>query len=131
MNEVKMLKNTLTITLLFVVLALFAAACSPDLAALPAEASNVINSVLEESLVENQDETGESQIEQAPVAPIDPGLLAAYESTLINIYEQVNPSVVNIRVVQEIAGVLPNSESPFFEMPDQPEGFELPEGFEY
>ena len=125
-----MQKKTLTIPILFVVLTLFAAACSPSLAALPAEASNVINSVLEENTVEVKDETSESQVEKTPVAPIDPGLLAAYESTLINIYEQVNPSVVNIRVVQEIGGALPNSESPFFEMPDLPEGFEVPEGFE-
>ncbi|MES0361282.1 MAG: trypsin-like peptidase domain-containing protein [Anaerolineales bacterium] len=123
-------KNTLTITILFVVFALFAAACSPSLAALPAEVSNVINSVLDDDPVEDQHETGKSQSEHAPVAPIDPGLLAAYESTLINIYEQVNPSVVNIRVVQEIAGVLPDSESPGFEMPDLPEGFELPEGLD-
>ena len=123
-------KNTLTITILFVVFALFAAACSPSLAALPAEASNVIKSILDDDPLEDQHEIGESQSEHAPVAPIDPGLLAAYESTLINIYEQVNPSVVNIRVVQEIAGALPNSESPGFEMPDLPEGFEMPEGFE-
>ena len=129
-NEVNMHKNTLTITILFVVFALFAAACSPSLAALPAEASNVIKKVLEENPVEDQDETSESRVEQAPVAPIDPGLLAAYESTLINIYEQVNPSVVNIRVVREIVGVLPDSESPGFEMPDLPEGFELPEGLD-
>jgi S1-C subfamily serine protease len=129
-NEVNMHKNTLTITILFVVFALFAAACSPSLAALPAEVSSVINSVLDDDPVEDQHETSESQFEHARVAPIDPGLLAAYESTLINIYEQVNPSVVNIRVVQEIAEVLPDSESPGFEMPDLPEGFEIPEGFE-
>ena len=121
-------KNTLTITILFVVFVLFAAACSPSLAALPAEASNVIKKVLEESPVEDQDETGESRVEQAPVAPIDPGLLAAYESTLINIYEQVNPSVVNIRVVQEIVGVLPDSESPGLD-PQQPFGQGLGSGF--
>ena len=130
MNEVNMHKNTLSITILIVVFALLAAACSPSLAALPAEAFNVINSVLDDDPEEDQHETGESQSEHAPVAPIDPGLLAAYESTLINIYEQVNPSVVNIRVVQEIGGVLPDSESPGFEMPDLPEGFEIPEGFE-
>ena len=129
-NEVNMHKNTLTITILFVVFTLFAAACSPSLAALPAEASNVINSILDDDPEEDQHETGESQSEHTPVAPIDPGLLAAYESTLINIYEQVNPSVVNIRVVQEITGVLPDSESPGFEMPDLPEGFELPEGLD-
>jgi len=38
---------------------------------------------------------------QAPknVAPADPGLVAAYEDTLSKIYENVAPSVVNIRVV--------------------------------
>ena len=125
-----MQKKTIAIPILFVLLTLFAAACSPSLAALPAEASNVINSVLDEKTVEEKDETGESQDKKTEVAPIDPGLLAAYESTLINIYEQVNPSVVNIRVMQDIAGAQAESEPPSFEMPDIPEGFEMPEGFE-
>jgi S1-C subfamily serine protease len=43
----------------------------------------------------------QAQAEAAPpVAPIEPGLLAAYESTLAKIYDRVNPSVVSIRVVQ-------------------------------
>ena len=36
-----------------------------------------------------------------PAAPVEPGALAAYEGTLENIYQQVAPSVVNIRVVQK------------------------------
>jgi S1-C subfamily serine protease len=43
-------------------------------------------------------------------------LLAAYESTLINIYERTNPSVVNIRVVGQS---LPSS----VQLPDLPELF--------
>jgi 2-alkenal reductase len=41
-----------------------------------------------------------AQAQATPAAQGEPGLLAAYEGTLANIYERVNPSVVNIQVLQ-------------------------------
>jgi serine protease Do len=117
-----MQKKIFAIPILLIVLTLLAAGCSPSLAALPAEASNAVNSVLDANKAEQKVETGESQINRVPVAPIDPGLLAAYESTLTNIYERVNPSVVNIRVMQNITADQSGSGSPFFGIPDLPEG---------
>jgi serine protease Do len=45
------------------------------------------------------------------------GLLASFESTLENIYTQVNPSVVNIQVVDQQSA--PSLNSPFFGFPGQ------------
>ncbi|MGB9521343.1 MAG: S1C family serine protease, partial [Anaerolineales bacterium] len=53
------------------------------------------------------------------------GVIAAYEGTLEEIYQRVNPSVVNIRVVQKnmamdtSGGNLP--QLPFFNFPNQPQ----------
>ncbi|MCC6147748.1 MAG: trypsin-like peptidase domain-containing protein [Anaerolineaceae bacterium] len=63
----------------------------------------------------------------APAVPDQAGLLESYEGTLKNIYQQVIPSVVNIRVVQKqgslVEGLSPNGmpELPFAlpGMPDQ------------
>ncbi len=111
-----MQKKIRTLPVIFLLIALFAAACSPTLAALPAEASNVINDVIKDNTTEQNEADQPAQAEQPPIAPIEPGLLAAYESTLINIYERVNPSVVNIRVVGQ---ALPSS----VQLPDMPDLF--------
>ena len=92
-------KRIQTLPVVLVLIALFAAACSPTLAALPAEASEVINAVVEDNKIEEQTAARSVQQIHPEEKPVEPGLLAAYENTLINIYEQVNPSVVNIRVV--------------------------------
>lgn len=60
-----------------------------------------------------------------PVAPADTGLLAAYEQTLTKIYEFVNPSVVNIRVVTSASNVLGGEGLP--EIPGLPDIPGLPE----
>jgi len=54
-----------------------------------------------------------------PAAPIavQSDLLASYEGTLENIYTQVNPSVVNIQVVDQQSA--PSLNSPFFGFPGQ------------
>lgn len=46
------------------------------------------------------------------------GLLSAFQNTLDNIYTQVNPSVVNIQVVQEASSQI--QQSPFFGGPGSP-----------
>jgi S1-C subfamily serine protease len=117
-------KKIQTFPVVLVLIALFAAACSPTLAALPAEASDVINTVIEDNQIEEDAAAQSIQQNQSDTDPIEPGLLTAYESTLINIYEQVNPSVVNIRVVgQELpfAGQLPEL------FPNQPQSPDAPE----
>jgi len=59
------------------------------------------------------------------------GVIAAYEGTLEEIYQRVNPSVVNIRVVQKNSaadssgGNLP--QSPFFNFPNQPQQPSVPQ----
>lgn len=58
----------------------------------------------------------------SPAAQAGNGIevLAAYQQTLENIYQQVNPSVVNIRVVQKLSGMPAdlNQLMPFFNNPD-------------
>lgn len=87
--------HTLRITSLVVLVTLLLSACS----ALPALQASVNNNVANSLTKANA---------QATVAPATGslatdagGLLAAYEGALENVYTQVNPSVVNIRVVQQ------------------------------
>lgn len=117
-------KKIHTISVVLVLIAMFAAACSPTLAALPAEASKVVNAAIEDNKVEEQEPVQAVQASQPGIEPVEPGLLAAYENTLINIYDQVNPSVVNIRVVsQEVpfAAQLPDL------FPDEPQTPDTPQ----
>lgn len=121
-----MFKKTSTLPVLMLLLVFAVTACSPSLAALPAEAlgaaESEVKSLLKESGQDTLDEPQSVPVENAIPAPVDPGLLAAYQSTLVNIYEQVNPSVVNIQVSKS---AVPNAsgspEFPFFESPDNPE----------
>ena len=110
-----MRKTIRTLPFVLLMIALLASACSPTFAALPAEASDVINTAIEESVAEVNEAILLTQ-DEPPAAQAEPGLLAAYENTLINIYERVNHSVVNIRVVGQ----------PFqsnVQLPDLPELF--------
>lgn len=62
----------------------------------------------------------------APAAALPPTTLAGIETTLENVYAQVNPSVVNIRVVQKQTTTLPNfPQIPGFPFPtpQQPQPF--------
>lgn len=111
-----MQKKIRTLPVIFLVIALIAAACSSTLAVLPGEVSEAFKTVMEDNSAEQNEDVQPAQSEQPPVTPIEPGLLAAYENTLINIYERVNPSVVNIRVVGQ---ALPNS----VQLPEMPEFF--------
>lgn len=61
----------------------------------------------------------------APVAPGDAGLLAAYQQTLTEIYDFVNPSVVNIRVVTGASNIMGGEGLP--EIPGLPNIPGLPE----
>ena len=70
----------------------------------------------------------QSASEDAPVAPATPGdagLLAAYQQTLTEIYDFVNPSVVNIRVVTSASNIMGGEGLP--EIPGLPNIPGLPE----
>jgi serine protease Do len=84
----------LKITASIIVITLLISACS----ALPALQASVESSTNAVSNTENQ--TVSTPTVEQPTSNIS-SLLAAYEGTLENVYAQVNPAVVNIRVVQE------------------------------
>jgi S1-C subfamily serine protease len=114
-REVTLTKHTLKITSLIVISTLLLSACGVS-AALQETIKNNSAGLLDKS---------SAQAENTPAAADQTsdasGLLAAYEGTLGSIYEQVYPSVVNIRVVQEpSSSSLDQSQSPF--------DFNLPEG---
>ncbi len=105
--------HTLKITGLIVLTALLLSSCSA-LPLLPAKAAN--NSAVAEKTL--------NQAASTPAAVQTGGdfssALVAYEATLENVYTQVNPSVVNIRVVeQQMASSLDLGQLPF--------GFNLPQ----
>ena len=64
--------------------------------------------------------TTSSQPTPVPVSGASGDLLAAYQGTLENIYSQVSPSVVNIRVVQKVAASAATSQLPIFPFFNQP-----------
>ena len=108
-----MKRRAVFLSSIVVLLAMMASACSIGAPQVPQALEDQINTRLEALLQERlgalaeQIPLPETQAQAAPpVAPIEPGLLAAYESTLAEIYERVNPSVVSIRVVQPAAGAL-------------------------
>lgn len=111
------------------ILALFLSACSLAIPALPMQTVNSLNEKLnteiqqqlkqpaQQPATENQATNTNKAITQSPTA--DLGAVAAYEDALSSIYEKVNPSVVNIRVVQNNPTILDNSG----ETPNLPFGF--------
>ena len=117
-------KKILFISVVLLVMALFASACSASLAALPAVSTNPSSA----ELVEVEAADSGQLAAPAAQAPADPGLLAAYENTLAEIYEQVSPSVVNIRVIGgEQAVIFSPDQFPFQpETPEEPE-MEVPQ----
>jgi serine protease Do len=110
------------------ILALFLSACSLAIPALPMQAVNSLNEKLNTEIqqqlnqpaqqvaIENQAANTNNAITQSTTA--DLGAVAAYEDALSSIYEKVNPSVVNIRVVQNAPTPLDNSG----ELPNLPFG---------
>ena len=91
------------------------------------EVSRLVQEQLDQILPQAQVAESASQPanEDAPAAPVDPSLLAAYERTLTEIYDFVNPSVVNIRVVASPQAVLGGQELP--EIPNIPGLPEFPD----
>ncbi len=119
----------LIIPVVLVVIALFASACSSTLAALPVGTTNDVILAASEDGEAAQEAAESEQAVNPQAVPVNPGLVAAYENTLTGIYEQVSPSVVNIRV---IGGGLPfqfdpGQMPPLPELPEHPDLPELPE----
>lgn len=97
-----MKRSTVTFTAMAVIALVLLSACSVATQVLPDQASNLA------SLIDSAESTVMQSTPETPVSlpPAvnngEAGLLAAYEQALTGIYESVNPSVVNIRVVQEL-----------------------------
>ena len=118
-----MKKKTLAVLMVMVVIGLLASACSSPAAALLGGTTNDIRVESSNESQEVQDPDESAQVVQPQTLPLEPGLLAAYESTLTEIYEQVGPSVVNIRVVGQGFAFLPDpgQAPPLPEMPELPD----------
>jgi len=94
-----MRKSVLALTTLALLGALLLSACGVATKLIPQQAEQLIDTV--------KSAQAQSTTSEAESIDIQPGLLAAYTDALSQIYEKVNPSVVNIRVVQKLdAGAL-------------------------
>ena len=115
-----MRKSVLALTTLALLGALLLSACGVATQLIPQQAEQLIDTV----------KSAQAQSTSSDADPIDiqPGLLAAYTDALSQIYEKVNPSVVNIRVVQKLdAGVLQEVIPGLpFDLPDIPGLPQLP-----
>ena len=87
-----MKKSVVSLVSLTVLAALLVSACSVATSVLPKQASNLLDTV----------KSASAQATAVPSSLPDSGLLAAYEQTLTGIYDKVNPSVVNIHVLQKL-----------------------------
>ncbi len=115
------MKKLVSINILLV-LAILLTACSAPVAGLSNQVATALESAASnlQAVDEKVTEAGQKPALQATQAPLAPSseafsLLAAYEGVLENVYAQVNPSVVNIRVLMDQSSV---------------SGFQMPEGFE-
>jgi serine protease Do len=126
-----MKKITLTTILVF---AFILSACGPA-ASLTNQASGLVSSPSNATQQQAAPVVQVAQVAQATQPPVIPsseasGLLAAYEGALESVYTQVNPSVVNIRVVMQ-ASTSGNSSSEIpgfpFNFPGMPQLPQLPQ----
>jgi serine protease Do len=94
--EKNMKKQTINMIGLVVVIAMLLSSCSSVMTLLPRGVTNVLSLPVSSAAAQPTPEPNQTVPEV-----VQPGLLAAYENALENIYSQVSPSVVNIRVVQK------------------------------
>jgi S1-C subfamily serine protease len=129
----KMKYRYLAIISLVLLTAVVISACSPQLTTLTQRAANVLEAQLSvkglTSEAERITDDFNDNYSGAP-ATTDPGLLAAYQSALEQVYTKVNPQVVNITVLVDHSSVSGIPEIPFDlpEIPGLPEGQGLPDG---
>src|SRR3990172_12298950 len=130
-----MKKQILTLTSVVVLVAMLLSACSGTIPAVSEKAAAVLDAQLQKFLPAEAEAgsqpAAQKPAETTPAIPNQPGLLAAYENALSGIYTQVNPSVVNIRILTQQSVTLPGSEQfpnfPFFNMPSFPGMPEAPQ----
>lgn len=130
--------QNIVIPSLLIILTMLLSACSGISAMLPRQSmnatpivSNTENQQNEYTSPQNDTSQGSNNststiLEQTSNAPLlESSVIAAYEGVLENIYRQVNPSVVNIRVVQQQAKSSFNlndlQENPFSNIPGFPD----------
>ena len=126
-----MQKRTLTLTSILVIAALALSACGVLPQSLTQRAGDALQEQIQRSVQQQLDqllpENGTNQGKQSSAdlaaqagaqaqaqpqaGPADSGLLAAYEQTLSDVYQLVNPSVVNIRVLTSAAALLPGGDT--------------------
>jgi serine protease Do len=129
-----------------VVMAMLLAACSAPTSLLTSQAVNALDTITNNlqqqanTAVENSAQTGQAAQEKAlqstPAPVVASGeatsLLAAYEGVLQNVYTQVNPSVVNIRVLVSAPSTgnlnIPGLPFQFPGQPNQPQNPQNPDG---
>jgi S1-C subfamily serine protease len=127
-------KTSITLSLI-VLMSLFIGACSAAPEALLSQGAADIISQAAEIVEAREAEHSEDDLDSEPghapeieepappvQAPVDPGVVAAYENVLTGVYEYVNPSVVNIRV--KVDGAMQQFD--FGQMPDLPFDFGIP-----
>jgi serine protease Do len=124
-TEVGMKRNTLTITAIALILAITISACSAATLLTERLAAPAARNASPKTDLTAAQAAAPTLVPQAS-APAEPGLLAAYEGALEDLYNRVNPSVVNIRVVSQQTG--PANSLPFFNMPGFPGNQGQPNG---
>ncbi len=120
-----MKRNTLSITAIALVLAITISACSAATLLTERLAAPAVQNASPNTGLAAAQAAAPTQAPQSP-APAEPGLLAAYEGALEDLYTRVNPSVVNIRVVSQQMGS--TNRLPFFNMPGFPGNQGQPDG---
>lgn len=128
-----MKNQKLALSTLLIVLTMLISACSGASAILPLQSisstpmlSSANNQAAESATPQSANSAASTSSEQPSSAPLpESGVIAAYEGVLENIYTQVNPSVVNIRVVQKQTessiSLRDNHENPFSNIPGFPD----------
>ncbi len=119
-----MKKQSITILSIGVVAAILLSACGL-MSALPNQALNQLDSIAngtanQVSTVAKEAAKPLIAAQAASSATAHPELVAAYEGMLSDIYAQVNPSVVNIRVVSQVSGLTLDSGQSPFNLPQDP-----------
>jgi len=141
MNRREPMKKFVAINVL-VVFSLLLAACSVPTTGISSQVATALESAANNLKTANEkgvavEQQPALQTTQAPAVPASEAfsLLAAYEGVLEHVYAQVNPSVVNIRVLVDQSNIsgfaMPEGfEMPGlpFEFPGMPESPNLPEG---
>jgi serine protease Do len=113
-------KNKFLVVLLSGMLVLAMASCGVAAPAISGISSLLNASPGTSQAVQPVNQVAAAPVEKAPAVELPPseGVLAL-EGTLEQIYEQVNPSVVNIRVVQKVSAEdMGNLQMPFFSLPE-------------